>query len=1009
MKKLLRHLLCLGALILTLLGLSLSSGALAAQAAGPNPVSYSLQTAYAISDQISNSAPSGDRYGSLSNVLTVVNPNGTVTVCGTPQSASDANIYIHEFNRSGVCTKTLMIARELSYFACFTKDSSGNYYVFYAKDILEETEKSVKNMAIVKYNTNGTKTGTLLLNGDLAGDSSDSYLGVKKPINASGCRMEISGTTLMLYFGREMYKHTDNLNHQASYAIYVNTADMKKSTVHTSLPYASHSFDQFILPVSNGFVTVDRGDAYPRGFMVSLVPKSSSVTSKSPFLFKDTTGSLSYNYTFSGLGGIDETASGYLLCGTYEDGGVTASMLGNCRKIFVQTYSSNLQTAGTPIYLTNYTNPATEHATSVRMIKAGTGRHVILWELREANGTYRGSYMMIVNDSGGVVKAATSLGNIRLNANDVLRYNATTGRIYWSVGLGSNIAVYELDPTADVQIPTATATVSVLSSGGAAISGATVKSVESGKVFTASGSKYSASLPLGQQTIEVSCPGYASATSRIQVFQNSQLSVTLLGAYVNVAVWDAAGNPLSGATVTIEGDGTVLTGSGGYYSTREKPSGTYTLRVWKSGYISTTITLQNCDLVTSSYRVVRLSSTASKLTVIAQTPSGQSISDFTVSLDSGTAQSSSGGSVVYPSCTAGNHTISLTAPGFKDYSGTFLMKDPNQQLIIKMSLSATGTAVTGVTLSPTAKTVSLGGTFNLTSTVSPANASNKKVTWSSNKTSVATVDQNGKVTAKGAGKATITVKTDDGGKTANCVVTVTSTAHIPVKSLSVSGSPGNMIVKKTATLKATVSPSNATDKTVTWKSSDTKVATVGKTSGVVTAKGAGTVKITATAGDKSKTVTITVHSYVILRINKITAVQNGIVTTIDSQGTKPIIVSGKTMVPIRFIAEKMGGKVSYQSDTTPIVMTYGNRRVELKLNSKSMKVTVDGKTSTVTLDVAAQKIGGRTFIPLRAIGQALGFTIYYDAATEIIVVNNPGMSAAIRNERIAEGKKVIKK
>ena len=80
--------------------------------------------------------------------------------------------------------------------------------------------------------------------------------------------------------------------------------------------------------------------------------------------------------------------------------------------------------------------------------------------------------------------------------------------------------------------------------------------------------------------------------------------------------------------------------------------------------------------------------------------------------------------------------------------------------------------VTGVTLSQTAVTLDIDQSITLTATVAPENATNKAVTWASDKTDVATVDANGKVTAVAAGTANITVTTQDGGKTATCVVTV---------------------------------------------------------------------------------------------------------------------------------------------------------------------------------------------------------------------------------------------
>lgn len=80
--------------------------------------------------------------------------------------------------------------------------------------------------------------------------------------------------------------------------------------------------------------------------------------------------------------------------------------------------------------------------------------------------------------------------------------------------------------------------------------------------------------------------------------------------------------------------------------------------------------------------------------------------------------------------------------------------------------------VTGVSLNKTTTTLTVGDTETLTATVSPNDATDKSVTWSSDDTSVATVDPNGLVTAVGAGTANITVTTTDGSKTASCAVTV---------------------------------------------------------------------------------------------------------------------------------------------------------------------------------------------------------------------------------------------
>ena len=170
-------------------------------------------------------------------------------------------------------------------------------------------------------------------------------------------------------------------------------------------------------------------------------------------------------------------------------------------------------------------------------------------------------------------------------------------------------------------------------------------------------------------------------------------------------------------------------------------------------------------------------------------------------------------------------------------------------------------AVKSVKLSKTSATVNVGASTTLKATVSPTNATIKTVTWKSSNTKVATVSTAGKVTGKAAGTATITVTTKSGAKKATCKVTVKNVATTGV---SLNKTATTINVGKTETLKATVSPTNATVKTVTWASSNANVATVSST-GVVTAKAAGTATITVTTtnGAKKASCTVTVPNPVV--------------------------------------------------------------------------------------------------------------------------------------------------
>ncbi|MFR7987514.1 MAG: Ig-like domain-containing protein [Anaerotignum lactatifermentans] len=162
-------------------------------------------------------------------------------------------------------------------------------------------------------------------------------------------------------------------------------------------------------------------------------------------------------------------------------------------------------------------------------------------------------------------------------------------------------------------------------------------------------------------------------------------------------------------------------------------------------------------------------------------------------------------------------------------------------------------SVAGVSLDKTEIVLVEGSNQTLTATVEPTNATNKNVTWSSDHEAVATVDQNGTVTARRGGQAIITVTTADGSKTATCTVRVRIQIGEPVQSVGLNKTELALEVGKTGTLEAKVEPSDATNKNVTWSSSNSEVATVDN--GVVTAVSAGEAIITVTTEDGAKTAT----------------------------------------------------------------------------------------------------------------------------------------------------------
>jgi len=164
--------------------------------------------------------------------------------------------------------------------------------------------------------------------------------------------------------------------------------------------------------------------------------------------------------------------------------------------------------------------------------------------------------------------------------------------------------------------------------------------------------------------------------------------------------------------------------------------------------------------------------------------------------------------------------------------------------------------VTSVAVVPKTSTIAVDGEVTITATVSPDDATDKSVSWSSSDELVATVSDAGVVTGVGVGSATITATTTDGSKTDTSTITVVSEI-VHVTSVAVAPLTDSIQINEEVTLTATVSPEDATDKTVSWSSSNEEIATV-TDEGVVKGIAAGEATITVTTTDGSKTATSTI-------------------------------------------------------------------------------------------------------------------------------------------------------
>ena len=312
-------------------------------------------------------------------------------------------------------------------------------------------------------------------------------------------------------------------------------------------------------------------------------------------------------------------------------------------------------------------------------------------------------------------------------------------------------------------------------------------------------------------------------------------------------------------------------------------------------------------------------------------------------------------------------------------------------------------AVSGVTLNKSNLTLTVGkDTGSLTATVTPDNATVKNVLWQSSNSDVASVDNNGMITPKSAGSATITTTTVDGKFTATCSVTV----GMPVTGVSLNKTEITIIGKVNTTLQATVSPSTATNKNIIWSSTDEAVATV-DSNGIVTPVSEGNADIIVTTTDGA----FTARCRVIVTGLKVTGVTLDNAALTIKGGVKATLkatVSPSTAINKNITwsstneavvtVDSSGLITPVSSGNADIIVTTGDGGFTAKCSVKvfpfilkdiypaldSTNVSVNDRIKVIfTIDIDRTTINGTT-INLRNNGNLVPANFYYDSANKTV-------------------------
>ena len=275
----------------------------------------------------------------------------------------------------------------------------------------------------------------------------------------------------------------------------------------------------------------------------------------------------------------------------------------------------------------------------------------------------------------------------------------------------------------------------------------------------------------------------------------------------------------------------------------------------------------------------------------------------------------------------GNGTATITAT---------LVSDPTKTASVEVTVK---TKVKGFSITNDKDvTIEKGGTHEITTSITPTNASDKTITWETGKASIATVDADGVVTAAGNGTTTIT-GTVDGMSDSITVHVVTSATSVTITE----GASIDLEKNHSTTLHATAAPNDTTDEIV-WSSNKTDIVSINSETGALTALKAGQATITATAGTKTATITVNV----VVPATGLTITDNNITLNKDSYRTLTTVLEPSDTTDT----------ITWSSDPTSVATVDQNGKVTaVGTGDATITATINGITKTATVHVILPATG----------------------------------------------------